>query len=372
MVIMGIGVLGLLWGVLHGEKSFLYKAACANQGLLAMLAAVSFLRLITQPRTPKDDVLPQGRNALWQTMLGLHLFGALTNLSALIIIGDRLASTRKLNRLQAMVLSRAFAAAAFWSPFFAAMAVALTYAPGARLPILVIVGLPLALAALILSGLEFSGHRDINDFIGYPMHFGALWIPSLLAVAVLLLHEWLPHLSILTVISLSSLLLSGLILLCRQGFQAPKKLCEHILSSLPNMSGELVLFLAAGVMSAGIASVFKVSMFNLPFHHFGVHQASILLLIMVGLAVLSVHPVISITTIGGLLAPLVPDPNLLGITFLITWGLGVAISPLSGLHLAIQGRYGVSSHAFIRWNGLYVLKMFLLAVAALHIYAALE
>jgi len=115
--------------------------------------------------------------------------------------------------------------------------------------------------------------------------------------------------------------------------------------------------------------VFKASMFELPFHHFESHQAAIVLLIMVGLAVLSVHPIISISAFAGLLEPLVPDPNLLGMTFLMAWALGVVISPLSGLHLVIQGRYGVSSHAFLKWNGLYTLKMFLLSLTVLYIYA---
>ena len=89
---------------------------------------------------------------------------------------------------------------------------------------------------------------------------------------------------------------------------------------------------------------------------------------MVVLAIFGVHPVISIATAQGLLAPLAPDPNLLGITYLMAWAIGVSISPLSGMHLAMQGRFGIDSVGFLRWNGGFTLAMLLVHAAALHLY----
>lgn len=56
----------------------------------------------------------------------------------------------------------------------------------------------------------------------------------------------------------------------------------------------------------------------------------------------------------------------------MTWALGVSLSPLSGTHLAMQGRYGISSYAFTRWNLGYVGLLLLVQLAALHLYTALN
>ena len=82
-------------------------------------------------------------------------------------------------------------------------------------------------------------------------------------------------------------------------------------------------------------------------------------------------PVISIATVSGILMPVVDDPNLLGITFLMTWALGVTYSPLSGMHLAMQGRYGINAFGFLRWNAGYVAFMLLVDGGALYAYSAL-
>jgi hypothetical protein len=105
--------------------------------------------------------------------------------------------------------------------------------------------------------------------------------------------------------------------------------------------------------------------------HFGASEASLLLLLMVGLSVVGVHPVISIATAHGLLAPLAPDPDLMGMVYLMAWAQGVAISPLSGMHLAMQGRFGIDPRGFLRWNGSYTLFMLVLDAGVLHLYEKL-
>jgi hypothetical protein len=90
---------------------------------------------------------------------------------------------------------------------------------------------------------------------------------------------------------------------------------------------------------------------------------------MVSLSVLGIHPVISIATAGGLLAPLEPDPNLLGMVFLMSWALGVTMSPFSGMHLAMQGRYGIDSYRFLGWNWRFALFVLAVDLAALFLYS---
>lgn len=368
VAMLTVGVAGLVWGTVQGSSSRLIAAISSNQILLAMLVGVSFLRLIALPSVARRETLPEGRHALWRTLFGVHLFGAVINLSAVMILGERQSAREPLSRLQAMVLSRGFSAAANWSPFFAAMGVALTNAPGSALQTLSLVGLPVALAALLFSGISLSRDPEAAVYRGYPMHFEALLLPGLLAVAVLALHELWSEIRILTWIALLSPLMACAGLMVRDRLRAPNLLVRHVQAGLPQMAGELLLFLAAGVLAAGIASAAEGYGAAELIEHFGATEATGLLAVMILLSVAGVHPVISISVAGGILMPIVTDPNLLGLVFLMAWSLGVCASPLSGMHLAMQGRFGIPGRRFIAWNGRYALLMWLVDGLVLHGY----
>ncbi|HRZ05419.1 MAG TPA: hypothetical protein P5102_04575, partial [Candidatus Competibacteraceae bacterium] len=155
--LLGLGVTGMAWGALQGGPLNLGQALAGNQGLVSLLAAVSFLRLVTRPESANGDAPPpRGRQALWRTLIGVHLFGAVINLSTVVILGDRMTTRGRLGKRRALALSRGFAAAAFWSPFFSAMAAALTYAPGANLGLVVLAGLPMAALSLWLTVREID------------------------------------------------------------------------------------------------------------------------------------------------------------------------------------------------------------------------
>jgi energy-converting hydrogenase Eha subunit E len=251
------------------------------------------------------------------------------------------------------------------------MAVVLTYSPGAELPILIAVGLPLALAGLAYTYVDalMSDPARLATFSGYPIHFQSLWLPGLLAACVLLTHVFSPRWSVLTVISLLSPALTLVVLRRRHGGRrALAEVRRHVNLRLPEMSGELLLFLAAGVLAVGLSSVFAGFNDRLPFAAFTGTTASLTLVVMVALAAIGIHPIISVTAMATWLAPIDPDPTLLAMVFLMTWGIGVASSPLSATHLTIQGRYGIESWRFFRWNLSYCLFMLALSAVLLHLY----
>jgi len=372
--LLGLGIAGIVWGGWRGAAPDLSHILAGNQGLVSLLTAVSFLRLVTRPEAAdRNAPPPRGRAALWRTLIGVHLFGAVINLSTVVILGDRMATRGRLGKRRALALSRGFAAAAFWSPFFSAMAAALTYAPGARLATVVLAGLPMAAVSLWLTA------RDIDPenpklgapFVGYPMRFGALWIPGLLVAIVLTAHALVARWSILAIIALSAPLLTVGILLAQRRREAWAPLGDHIRHGLAGTVNELALFLSAGVLAAGLTSATRQLGGWLPFERFGPTQAGLLLAIMIGLAALGVHPIITIAACGVWLAPLHPEPNLLAITLLMAWGIGVPANPLSGLHLMMQGRYRIDGYAFLRWNAGYALKCLGAAVALLYLYGTL-
>ena len=372
--LIGLGVAGIAWGALHGAPFNITRILASNQGLISLLAAVSFLRLVTRPDAGNGDAPPpRGRKALWRTLIGVHLFGAVINLSTVVILGDRMTTRGRLGKRRALALSRGFAAGAFWSPFFSAMAAALTYAPGAQLGIVVLAGLPMAAISLWLTARDLDPGNPGSGapFVGYPMRFSALWIPGLLVAIVLTLHIPVPGWSILAIIALSAPLLTVAILAAREGRDAWPSLKSHVQHGLASTVNELTLFLAAGVLAAGLISLTGQLGDWLPFERFGPPQASLLLLVMVGVAAFGVHPIITIAVGGVWLAPLHPNPDFLAITLLMAWGIGVPANPLSGLHLMMQGRYGIDGYAFLRWNASYVLKCLGAGIGLLYLYGAL-
>jgi hypothetical protein len=135
------------------------------------------------------------------------------------------------------------------------------------------------------------------------------------------------------------------------------------------MSGELLLFLAAGVLATGITTAIQASQLVVDVQRFAAAEAGLLLLVMVAASVIGIHPVISIATAGGILAPLGVDPNLLGITFLLSWAIGVSTTPFSGLHLTIQGRYHINALSLLRMNAGFALVMLGISLVALYLYA---
>lgn len=365
LLIVGLG--GLAWGWSKGVPPAWPQVFGSNAALIAMLAAVSFLRLITTTGRGETAGPPSGRRAVRWTLAGVHLFGAVVNLSTVHIMAQRMAGGGRLNRQQTVVLIRGLSAAAFWSPFFAAMAAALTYAPGARLSHLIAVGVPLAFIALAVTIREVE--RDgAAAFAGYPMNVRSLWLPALLAAVILAVHGVRPEVSVLGTIAALAPTVTVLTLALRREPVA-RRVLDQVTAGLPLMASELALFLSAGVLAAGLQGLIAVSGGALPFDEFGGMQAAGLLAALVALAVAGVHPVIGIAAAAPLLAPTDPDQNLLAITFLGAWSIGVAVSPLSALTMGIQAAYGIRAMEILRWNARYALVMVAATGAALWLYA---
>lgn len=364
LTLAGVGLLAYGGTLLRGGHPAWLAGLTQNTPLLGMLAAVSFLQLL-RPAEDSHDALPRGRFALWRTALGVHLLGAVINLSAVFIMAERIGPGGKPRPEQAMILTRAFLAAALWSPFFAATAVSLTYAPGASPLALAGTGALLSVALLWLAvrDIERSSGNGAADFVGYPMHLAALAIPGVLAVLVALGHWLVPDWAALAIISLASLAVVLVVSLVRQGpCAAGRSLYGHARNRLPGMSGELALFLAAGVFAGGLRSMIESGGIWMPFTHFGPVEAALVLGVMILLSTIGIHAVISITMAATWLAPLHPEPNLLALVFVQSWAIGLAAGPMSGIHLALQGRFGIAAGQLARGNIRYCLQAYGVAV----------
>ena len=358
-----VGIL-LMWFAADAGAELDYQGVVtANTGLLTMVTAVGFLRMVAMPANEKKMALPVGRGAYTQTLLSTSLFGSVINISAPIIIADRIDDQRPMQRFTSQSITRVFSGCASWSPFFAGMAVVLTYISDAQILWIMLAGLPFAIVGLIVVYLEalLRYEKEIDEFVGYPMRLANLWVPILLAMSVVLFTWAIPDLSILLVIALSALLVTVLSLLKREGFTSShKQLQEHVINRLPRVVNELVLFLAAGTLASGISAMLRTGIWQNPITTFDVVSAIQLFGLMVVIAAMGVHPVILISGFTPLLLTLEPNSNLLALTYLFAWSLGTCASPLSGTHLVFQGRYGIPSWKGAMWNWPYVILMYLL------------
>jgi hypothetical protein len=367
------GLTGMAWSAAAGHPADWRLILTANQPLIGMLGAVTFLRLLAPSRSSRA-VAPTGRSGVWQTMLGLHLFGSVINITAVDMVGDRFSAThRRLRREHLLLLSRGYSSAAFWSPFWGAAAAVLTYSPSARVEVLMAVGGCLAAIALGISGFTVTrafGPR-LSEFRGYPLTLQALAPPLALVVFVLSVHVAAPDIPIVAIITICAPALAVLVVAAATPRAAPRRVAQHAVHQLPATSSELVLFLSAGLLVAGLTPLAGHAVGWLPIDAFTAWEAWGFVGVMAAVSALGVHPVISIAIGASVLAPLEPNPTLFAMAGLIAWGLQAAAGPLTGLNIIMQGRYGVDSFTLARWNLKYAGALFVLSGGALAVCQAL-
>ena len=370
-IIILAGIILLIVGQVRDGQALWLQAVGNNAGLVSMLASVGFLRLIALPSDESRVVsLPVGFKAFVKTLAGVSLFGSVINLSAPILFADRLHKHDALGRLASQSITRIFTSTSAWSPFFGGMAAVLTNVPDMRLGFVILACLPFALASFVVVLLEVRLRywRQVQSFRGYPVNFYNLWIPAALASIILLLTVLAPEWSVLTHISLSALILTIFVLFWREQGGCAKTLSHFVVKGLPTMINELQLFLAAGVLAAGLATLIGGS-FLTASTAFTASSAALLLGALILLAVAGVHPVVMVTGATPMIMSLNPAPDLLAVCYLLAWALGTCASPLSGTHLAFQGRYGLPSWKGALWNWPYVAFMYCLAVVLLYLVA---
>ena len=340
-------------------------AAGRSLPILALLAGVAFLRLVHRTGiAAAGAVAPRGFGAYLRTMVGVHLFGTVINLSSLVVFADRLARSGPLARREIAMLGRSYSMAGFYSPFIGGVALALSLVPGVRFPTLVLAGVTLTcigfLVIALLARLE-EGER-LADFRGYPFRLESLWLPLALGGAVVAVHWTWPTISVLLVISLLAPAIAVAAVIGQAGgARASRITARFVLAELPGMGGEIALFLAAGVLGGGLAAL--VSAYPTMAPELSLTAATALAAL-AGIAILAlggVHPLVPITAFVAVVLPASPDPTLLAAVCVMGWGIGSAVSPYSGVNLVLAARGGVSSWTFPRWNALYCAVMVLAA-----------
>jgi len=354
----------------QGASIDIGKAVGGNSGLLTMIAAVGFLRLVALPDTDKNETLPIGHKAYLQTLLGINITSSVINISSPILIADRIHQHRPLTRFSAQSIVRVFCGVSSWSPFFGAMAVVLTYVEGAQVLSILKIGLPFTIVGFIVVYVEarLRYSKQLDEFVGYPIRLSTLKIPVILMVSVVVFSYGLPETPMLVVISICALMVTAVTLFLRHGLTAGcSSLHDYVYDGLPKIANELLLFQAAGLLAAGMVAVMQLGIVDNPFTVFNSTTAAQVLGITMLAAAVGVHPVILISSLSPLIMGLNPNPSFLAATYLLAWNLGTCASPLSGIQLIFQGRYGVPGWQAAISNWPYAILMYLIATVWLWI-----
>ncbi|MCV6588499.1 MAG: hypothetical protein OIF57_05665 [Marinobacterium sp.] len=351
-IMLTAGVISLGWGLLRDGSPDWMQMAGANTAIISMVVSVSFLSLVRLQKVGRELPLLSGQKGISSTLLGAHIFASVINLSAMFIFADRISQQGRLSRIQTLVLNRAMTLGAFWSPFYASMAVAVYFVPDAPLTQVLLYGLPLAITGLVFTLWELGRDREAAMFQGYPIRLASLWFPALMASLVLLIHELLPQLPVLVIITVLAPLLSLLIYLGfqRRSEQGARKVRNHIQQRLPQMCNEITLFLSAGLMTQGINTLVSTLHGWQLFDSFTTGAAVISLIAIMTASIAGIHPIIGISILASLVTVLPGQELLFALVLLACWSIGTSVGPLSGINLALHGRYGVDVYQVMRWN----------------------
>ncbi len=357
LILIGIGLLALIFAAKQGIWMTWQEILAINLPVLAMFVAISFLDLTNS--TDTSSPLPKGFRAIVNTALGVQLLGALINLSVIMLFADRMKGLGKLTSVQQFVLTRSFSSAAWWSPFFIATGVALTYAPGMEWQHAVAPGLLMALISSVYT--IFEAHRKTkNDFEGYPIKRESLFIPISLAIVVIVCHFIWKNISILVLICVIAPLTTILLMPVHS---RDKKLLQFVDQKLPSIGSQFALFLAAGLFSTGIKTIILCYPQNFDLHlsTFSPILFAMTLAGMILISFIGVQPIISIAIVSPILLPLHPDPTQLGFLFFSAWSISTGSSALTGLGLLMTSRYQISAKVIMTNGWCYALVMWLIA-----------
>ncbi len=367
----GTGLALLLAATLFLDADIAWQGILdGNSYVVAMLVGVSFITLIGTRqghRAPPGSAVT-GTRGTGGTWLGVHLLGAVLNLSTVFMVGDRLRRHGELSLPQLLALNRGLSSAALWSPFFASMGVVMTLAPEMHYGSVLAIGLPLGLVAGAISLLDLSKRFTLDEVAGYSLSPGSLMMPLSMAALVLLFHYALTP--SLTIVSIITFLLPAAALasnLPRGARWTLRRVRGHTLERLPAMRGEISLFLCAGLLTQGLSAFIDAatgSQWTL-FAHFGAPQAAASFLAIVASAVAGLHPIIGVSVLASMLELPGSRQTLFAFVALAAWAVGTSVGPLSGINLSLQGRYGVSGGVMMRHNLGYAAALSALVVGAI-------
>lgn len=321
---------------------------------LVMFSAVAWLQgpAMTSPTlmAARQFVIdqPSGRRFLILAYAA-HFLGAFLNLAALTLLAGMVARAdgRQLKDRLAVALMVGFTSASSWSPFYVSVTVVLAALPGLQWADVAVPGIITGLCVVAVTALVdrvfVRGARPPAP--KGPEVAKASWgklgalLGSLMVLVVAL--ETLVGMSIPIILGMLAppyAMLWFYISPARRSQVAglPRK----VITSLPNLRGEALVFIGANLFGTGVARALDPSGVAHLLHiglwpDFAKPLALALFIVVTGS--IGIHPVVLVILVGSVLPPEVfgMPPLVMALVMLGTWGLSTTSSPFSGTTLVV-------------------------------------
>ncbi len=147
---------------------------------------------------------------------------------------------------------------------------------------------------------------------------------------------------------------------------------------LPKLKNEIVLFVGAGLFATSISyshlGDYVPQFLNLIVGNNALLLAVVIIYGSLTLAILGVHPIITVTILSGTVSPAAygATPTYMALILAISWAMGVTISPSAANVIAISGLTEQSPILVgVRWNGLYVLIVSAVLIITMTLFRAI-
>tara|TARA_B100000315_G_scaffold259330_1_gene314941 strand:- start:640 stop:2007 length:1368 start_codon:yes stop_codon:yes gene_type:complete len=300
---------------------------------------------------------------------GVHMLGAILNVAAVGLLSPifKIQSDPLLLRRLSLAVMHGFTSASAWSPFYIGMIVVLVAIPSLTWQDVALQGMALA-PIMILGGwlfdrLRYRQKRSFSDATVSPakpeVRIGktVLLLASLIALVFLVFKFSGVNIAVALGMVCPPY---ALIWYITQGERQADKgqrfasLCHRVVSGLPSLRNETLMFVAANVFGIGIASAIPAEnladLFDLYVPIIDLRIVSLAALFL-GCGFIGLHPVVVVLTLGAILTPEIIGLRdwVLGMVFLGCWGLSTMVSPYSGTTLIMSRFTGIPSHV-IGWR----------------------
>lgn len=356
VIILIISIIIFLLKYLIDGKLDLHNLINFNLGIIVLLISVGMISSINV----KSNINERG-GGLITTYLNINIIGAIINYASVIIFGDKISKNSKLKINEAILLSRAFASAGFWSPFFATSALAFNYSKGANQLLVLSVGSLVTFASIIYCYFE-DKYKYKNNFNYVSISVNNLLLPSVILILVLIFHYFFSNFKFVDSIVLVCPVIYIFYILFKIYFYRNLGGYKDILnnyynSRLVNHSSEILLFTSIGFFVCSLMNLVELFNFDLSFLIFNNVTAIIFVVIVSLLSLIGIHPILSISFLYGVFSGRVSNANLLAITIIFSWALSSTLGPLSAQNLGIQTKFNVNSTDITKGNIFYTLYL---------------
>ena len=371
-VLIVIGILGAAGS--ENGLDILIDGIARSRIFLLLFFAVSWLQCpVSQSpalKASRTTIIsqPAGRRYLYMAF-GVHFIGSVLNLAGLSLLADLVKGQKDplLRNRMAIALINGFGSASSWSPFFIGMIVVLVAIPSLAWRDIGPLGIILALAIILTSWIydrlilrSPSPPEEANS--PAPLSSRNFWNMTGIILSLITLV-----LCIVEVTGSSIPITLGLIgppfaliwhsMIGQRGTRFPSRarsLTFEVLSGLPTLRNEAIVFVAANIFGVGIASIIPAGELGtavnttLPWVDARIFA---IILFLLGASAMGFHPVIVVISLSSVLPPeaLGLSDWVVGLTYAGTWGLSTMVSPFSGTTLLMARITKVPAH-IIGWH----------------------